>query len=86
VVLLIGLGRRTKALGKTDPLTVDLTLLVDAAAVLGLGSGTYLIYELLFVLGCELILPRESAYLLDDMVLKLYYAFVVLNHNLCKLL
>ena len=86
MVLLVGFCRRTQTFRETDPLTVDLTLLVDAAAVLGLGSGTYLIYELLFVLGCKLILPREPAHFLNDMVLKLNYTFVILDHNLCKLL
>lgn len=80
-MLLIRLSRRTQTLGKTDPLAVDLTLLINAATVLGLRSGTDLIDKLLFILWSKLILPRKAAYLFYDMVLKLYDAFVILNHT-----
>ena len=68
-MLLIRLSRRTQTLGKTDPLTVDLTLLINAATVLGLRSGTDLIDKLLFILRCKLVLPCETANLFNDMVL-----------------
>ena len=86
MVLLVGFCRRTQTFRETDPLTVDLTFLINAAAVLGLRSGTDLINKLFFILGRKLILPREPAHFLNDMVLKLNYTFVILDHNLCKLL
>ena len=80
-MLLIGLRGCTKPLRKTYPLTVDLALLIYAAAVLGLRSRTYLIDKLLFVLGIEFALPRQTANLFHYVMLELNYTFVVFYHN-----
>jgi hypothetical protein len=66
---------------QTDAAADDFPLLVDAAAVLGLGAGDNVQGQPFAVVPRQLILPGQLAYLPEDMMFEFHNPFIVCDHR-----